>query len=188
MYHRCAASKRTFTYVDHRIFQRVWRWCRGRHRKKSRKWIKEKYFQQTVTATGFSPACCETRKARLADPVDGSGEGTDHSLCEDTQRRQSLRSEVGTVPGSTDGLATGPNAHRSQSDRVLMEGTRGTMYGLRSTAADSRGRLPDPPSDLAQSRRSDTADNLELMHANCHRQIHVQERRTEATASRKGRS
>src|SRR5208283_2526809 len=35
---------------------------------------------------------------------------------------------------------------------------------------------------------SDRADNLELMHANCHRQIHVQERRTEATAPRKGRS
>ena len=34
---------------------------------------------------------------------------------------------------------------------------------------------------------SDRADNLELMHANCHRQIHVQERRTEAAASRKGR-
>ena len=45
MYHRYAASKRTFTYVDHRSFQMMWRWCRRRHRKKSRKWTKEKYFQ-----------------------------------------------------------------------------------------------------------------------------------------------
>ena len=44
MYHRYAASKRTFRYVDHRIFQMVWRWCRRRHPKKSRKWIKKKYF------------------------------------------------------------------------------------------------------------------------------------------------
>ena len=36
MYHRYAASKRTFTYVDHRIFRMVWRWCRRRHPKKSR--------------------------------------------------------------------------------------------------------------------------------------------------------
>jgi RNA-directed DNA polymerase len=35
---------------------------------------------------------------------------------------------------------------------------------------------------------SDTADNLELLHANCHRQIHVQEQRTKAAASREGRS
>ena len=33
----------------------------------------------------------------------------------------------------------------------------------------------------------DTADNLELLHANCHRQIHVRERRTKAAASREGR-
>jgi RNA-directed DNA polymerase len=33
----------------------------------------------------------------------------------------------------------------------------------------------------------DTADNLELLHANCHRQIHVQERPTKAAASREGR-
>jgi len=34
----------------------------------------------------------------------------------------------------------------------------------------------------------DTARQLELLHANCHRQIHVQEGRTKATASREGRS
>ena len=44
MYHRYAASKRTFTYVDHRIFRMVWRWCRRRHPKKSRKWVRTTYF------------------------------------------------------------------------------------------------------------------------------------------------
>ena len=62
-----------------------------------------------------------------ADPVDGRSQGEDHSLREDPERRQSLRSEVGTVPGSTAGLATGPDAGRSQSDRISLEGTRGTM-------------------------------------------------------------
>ena len=33
----------------------------------------------------------------------------------------------------------------------------------------------------------DMTDNLELLHANCHRQIHVQERRRKAAASREGR-
>jgi RNA-directed DNA polymerase len=44
MYHRYAASKRTFGRVDHRIFQMVWRWCRRRHPKKSGKWIRRRYF------------------------------------------------------------------------------------------------------------------------------------------------
>jgi RNA-directed DNA polymerase len=34
----------------------------------------------------------------------------------------------------------------------------------------------------------DKADNTELLHANCHRQIHVQEARTKAAASCEGRS
>src|SRR5437588_3240836 len=34
----------------------------------------------------------------------------------------------------------------------------------------------------------DAAGDLELLHANCHRQIHVQEARTKAAASREGRS
>ena len=64
MYHRYAASKCTFTYVDHRIFQMVWRWCRRRHRKKSRKWTEENASSTTVTATGSSPVRCLTKKVR----------------------------------------------------------------------------------------------------------------------------
>src|SRR5258707_5211962 len=81
----------------------------------------------------------EPERPRPADPVDGSSQGADHPLCEDPERRQSLRSEVGTVPGSTVGLATDPDAGRSQSDRISLEGTKGTMSGLWSTAADRRG-------------------------------------------------
>src|SRR6516164_847204 len=44
MYHRYAASKRTYTYGDHRIFRMVWRWCRRRHPRKGRKWIRRTYF------------------------------------------------------------------------------------------------------------------------------------------------
>src|SRR3954471_24423631 len=44
MYHRYAASKRTFNYVDHRILRMVWRWCRRRHPKKDRRWIRTCYF------------------------------------------------------------------------------------------------------------------------------------------------
>jgi RNA-directed DNA polymerase len=32
MYHRHACSKRTFRYVDYRIYGMLWRWCKRRHR------------------------------------------------------------------------------------------------------------------------------------------------------------
>ncbi len=46
MYHRFAVSKRIFAAVDDRIFGKLRRWCRRRHRKKSWKWIRKKYFQR----------------------------------------------------------------------------------------------------------------------------------------------
>ena len=64
MYHRYAASKHTFAYVDHRIFQMVWRWCRRRHRNKSRKWTRRNTSSRTATATWSRPARCLSRKAR----------------------------------------------------------------------------------------------------------------------------
>lgn len=43
-YHRHVVSKATFIYVDHVIFQALWRWAVRRHPKKCRRWVKAKYF------------------------------------------------------------------------------------------------------------------------------------------------
>src|SRR5712692_4322374 len=43
-YHRHVASKRTFVHVDNAIFLALWHWAKRRHPKKSKRWIKEKYF------------------------------------------------------------------------------------------------------------------------------------------------
>jgi RNA-directed DNA polymerase len=44
-YHRHVSSKQTFSQVDHAIFQALWQWAKRRHPKKSRRWIKDRYFQ-----------------------------------------------------------------------------------------------------------------------------------------------
>ncbi|NIO69563.1 MAG: group II intron reverse transcriptase/maturase [Anaerolineae bacterium] len=43
-YHCHVVSKKVFAKVDHEIFQALWRWARRRHRKKSGRWIRAKYF------------------------------------------------------------------------------------------------------------------------------------------------
>lgn len=43
-YHRHSSSKQTFVSLDHAIFETLWRWIRRRHPKKSRQWMKDKYF------------------------------------------------------------------------------------------------------------------------------------------------
>ncbi len=46
-YYRHCVAKETFTYVDHCIFQTLWRWTKRRHPKKSTSWIRKKYFTQS---------------------------------------------------------------------------------------------------------------------------------------------
>ena len=44
MYHRHIVSKARFTWIDHQIWQILWRWTVRRHAQKGAKWVKKKYF------------------------------------------------------------------------------------------------------------------------------------------------
>jgi len=44
-YHRHICSKRTFAYLDSRIFNTLWRWLRRRHPNKKVEWIRKRYFR-----------------------------------------------------------------------------------------------------------------------------------------------
>jgi RNA-directed DNA polymerase len=43
-YHRHVISKKIFQNIDHEIVMALWRWAKRRHRNKSARWIKTKYF------------------------------------------------------------------------------------------------------------------------------------------------
>ena len=43
-YHRYVVSKKTFSNVDSAIWKTIWDWARRRHPKKSKKWVRAKYF------------------------------------------------------------------------------------------------------------------------------------------------
>jgi RNA-directed DNA polymerase len=51
-YYRHGVSKETFAYVDHRVWNYLWKWCLRRHhnKHKTKCWVKEKYF--TVDSKG----------------------------------------------------------------------------------------------------------------------------------------
>lgn len=46
MYHRHVVSKRIFSRVDGAIFKAIWQWALRRHRRKGKRWIMRKYFAQ----------------------------------------------------------------------------------------------------------------------------------------------
>ena len=189
MYHRYAASKRTFTYVDHRIFWMTWRWCRRRHRTKNGTWIRKKYFQQDGhrhwVFTGILP--------------DQNGQGRPIQLMKAAQvkiiRYVKIRSAVNPYDPEWElylEARLGWQLAQTRTGRSRIEYLWKEQEG--------RCRVCGQPLRIAEedchmhhriwrSRGGpDTTDNLELLHANCHRQIHAQERPTKAAASREGRS
>ena len=189
MYHRYAASKRTFSDVDDQIFQMVWRWCRRRHPHKNQKWIKTKYFWREghrhwvftgllrdqkgqgwpiQLMTAASVKIIRYVKIRSAvNPYDPEWElYLEARWCWQLAQTRTGRSRIEYL-------------WKVQEGRCVVCG-----QPLQLTTEDCHIHHRIWRSEGG----SDTADNLELLHANCHRQIHVQEGRTETAASREGRS
>lgn len=44
-YHHCVCAKDTFTLIDHRIWEMLWKWAKRRHPQKPHKWIRKRYWQ-----------------------------------------------------------------------------------------------------------------------------------------------
>jgi RNA-directed DNA polymerase len=175
LYHRHAASKRTFKHVDKRIFQMLWRWCRRRHRQKSQKWIKEKYFkrigERDWVFTGI-----------LRD-----SEGKTHPICllEAARvrivRQVKIHGDANPYDPQWEGYFE-ERLHRKMQSTLL--GRTRIAYLWREQHGRCRmcGQLmrEDEPWQVHHRVRrvdggGDELDNLELLHANCHRQLHSQE-------------
>jgi RNA-directed DNA polymerase len=188
MYHRYAASKRTFTRVDHRISQMVWRWCRRRHPNKSRKWIRTKYFRQEGhrhwVFTGLL--------------LDQKGQGWPIQLMTAASvkiiRYVKIRSAVNPYDPEWELYLEARwcwQLAQTQTGRSRLEYLWKVQEG-RCVVCGQPLRIAEEDCQIhhriwRSEGGPDTADNLELLHANCHRQIHVQEGQTKAAASREGR-
>ena len=188
MYHRYAASKRTFQYVDHRIFQMVWRWCRRRHRNKGRKWLKTTYFRQDGHRHWVFTGMLLNQK----------GQGRPIQLMAAAKvriiRYVKIRSAVNPYDPKWElylEARLGWQLAQTLAGRSRIEYLWKEQEG-RCVVCGQPLRIAEDDCQIHHriwcSRGGpEMADNMELLHANCHRQIHVQGRRTKAAASRKGR-
>jgi RNA-directed DNA polymerase len=173
MYHRYAVSKRTFSIVDHRIFQKLMRWCRRRHPQKSRKWIKKRYFQRKdgrdwVFTGTIRDSTGSVRPIRLmrAAGVKVLRWTKIRSAANPYDPEWELYLEERSAWKLTHTL-TG----RGRIDYLWKEqGGRCVMCGQILQAEEQPWHIHHR---IWRSRGGDERyDNLELLHAHCHRQIH----------------
>jgi RNA-directed DNA polymerase len=166
----------------------VWHWCRRRHPKKSRKWIKTNDF----------PRDGHRHWVFTGTLLNQKGQGRPIPLMEAAQvriiRYVKIRSAVNPYDPKWElylEARLGWQLTQTLTGRSRIESLWKEQEG-RCLACGQPLRIAEEDCQihhrLWRSRGGpDTADNMELLHANCHRQIHVQEGRTKTTASRVGR-
>jgi RNA-directed DNA polymerase len=188
MYHRYASSKRTFSYVDYRIFQMVWRWCRRRHRNKSREWIRKNYFQHDKSRHWVFTGTLRDQKGR-SWPIQLMSAASVRII-----RYVKIRSAVNPYDPAWEvylEARLGWQLTQTRAGRSRIESLWKEQQGRCVICGQPLRREEEDCQIHHRIWRSrggpDTADNLELLHANCHRQIHVRERPTKAAASCEGR-
>jgi len=177
MYHRFAVSKRIFAAVDDRIFGKLRRWCRRRHRKKSWKWIRKKYFQRAGDRDWVFTGVIRDNEGK-AWPI-------------------RLMKAVGVRVLRWRKIRSAANPYDPAWELYLEErmawklghtlAGRGQIDFLwRSQGGKCpvcRQAMPEEEQPWHIHHRvwrcfggKTTFDNLELLHANCHRQLHARKR------------
>jgi RNA-directed DNA polymerase len=179
MYHRHVASKRIFTYVDYRIFRMVWRWCRRRHKKKTTEWIRKRYFPKVGSKDWVFTGTLR----------DSKGKGYPTTLMSAAQVKIiphiKIRQEVNPYNPAWELYLEerlGWKIRQTQGKYSRVEELWKVQEG-RCLRCGHSLRLKDDDWHIhhrvwRSHGGGDTIDNQELLHANCHRQLHIQEKET----------
>ena len=184
MYHRHGASRSTFEFIDHCIFECLWQWAKRRHPKKNHHWIKEQYFG---TVGGSHWSFFGTIEQSVSTESDVAGQGTR------TEPRTIHLFKAGQVPIVRHTLIKGEaNPYDPQWERYFEErdglrmaatltGRRNLSYlwkqqkGICPVCSKCISKLDDWHIHHPVWRTyggTDTAKNRLLVHKGCHTKAH----------------
>jgi RNA-directed DNA polymerase len=173
MYHRYAVSKRILSAVDDRIFRKLMRWCHRRHPEKGGKWIRRRYFSRQggrdwVFTGAIRDSTGSARPIRLmkAAGVKVLRWRKIRSAANPYDPEWELYLEERSCWKLTHTLAGRGRIEYLWKD----QGGRCVMCGRLLQAEEQPRHIHHR---IWRSRGGgETFDNLELLHAHCHRQIH----------------
>lgn len=167
-YHKVAVSSEAFSKADNGIFQALWRWARRRHPNKGRRWVKQKYW-----------------------PADGSNHWRFNNGMQGDARYSLLFAKstliVRHVKVKAEANFYDP-AWDAYFGKLLTDRMKATLTGRKKlTAVWKRqgGKCPMCGERITNERawqvhhingrkipNANEPANLEMLHANCHRQEH----------------
>ena len=169
-YHRYVVSADIFQAVDAQIFRALWRWATRRHPKKSRTWIKEKYFHSVNGRNWVFSGMYRDRAATLF-----------YASLLPIQRHVKVKSDANPFDPTWE-------IYFEKRLGVKMVGTLRGRRQLIHLWKEQQGICPVCQQKITtltgwhnhhiiwRSRGgADSAENRVLLHPNCHRLIHSQE-------------
>lgn len=167
-YHRHVVSKKTFRKVDHLIFQKLWQWAKRRHRTKSARWIRSRYFGQ---AWRFHAKVKEKNGKRRVDYLYRAANTP-------IRRHIKVRAEANPYHPAWEHYFE----QRLQAKMTTrLQGQPRLLYlwqrqkGVCPVCQEKLTEETDWEQHHLHPRvqgGSDTVDNLALLHPTCHRQVH----------------
>lgn len=176
-YHQNQVAKETFSKVDHAIWKQLWTWARRRHPNKSAMWVKSKYF----TSSGLRNWVFGTTVE------DGKGGKRTVKLVRTSDTPIIRHVKIKGVANPYH-----PEFEQYFEERLglsMKDKLKGRYLLIRKWFAQE-GRCPKCGEKITKETgwnlhhivpRSqggkDNTSNLELLHPNCHRQHHSQERK-----------
>jgi RNA-directed DNA polymerase len=174
MYHRHAASKRIFTYVDSRIFRMLWCWGRRRHGNKSAKWLKKKYFKSVEHRDWVFSGVLRDSKGK-AWPIQLMSAAQVRIV-----RHVKIRSGVNPYDPEWEQYLEERQGWKLQQTAAgrgkidyLWKEQQGRCLACGQTLRGAEDTWQIHHRIWRSHGGRSTFDNLELLHANCHRQFHV---------------
>jgi RNA-directed DNA polymerase len=161
-YHRHISAKQTFSRVDAAIQCALWRWAKRRHKAKSARWIRKKYWKPVGT-----------RQSVFADTVDGRLMSLRQAS--DTKIRRHAKIESGRNPYDPIDRAYFAQRNCKQMKRTLTPG-RWSIWRQQG------GICPVCLEPITEEREwelhhqdghheNNRLTNLVFLHNNCHRQM-----------------
>lgn len=170
-YYRHQASSKTFAYVDHRIFQLIWRWVKRRHPHKNGRWLRKHYFTHhrgnNWSFFGYIPSQPKSNKVFLTRAARIS-------------IKRHLKIQKSANPYDPDWEAYFEQRLETQlRDDITFHHSLYTLWKKQKGICPLCRQEINPETGWNNHHvvwrvfgGSDSLDNRVLLHPNCHRQLH----------------
>jgi RNA-directed DNA polymerase len=176
-YHRHVVAKETFNWVDNQIWLKLWQWSKRRHPNKNRKWIKARYFHAIKSRNWVFAIKASKANGRSKDLELYSAASTP------IRRHVKIKAEACPYDMAWEPYFEERITRKVKGSLVLKERVMTLWQMQKGNCPRCQGKITKEtgwnehriiPGILGGKY---ILSNLQLLHPNCHRQLHSQDRK-----------